>query len=120
MYHRQQLIGHWYRSEQQGDEHYSEFAQLRADGSFCFTFYVFQKDGTLVDEISEFGDWGVVGNIHFTITKSEQIAGKDYPADLENEDNYQAYRIVKLTENEFTYEHIVTGESYTLSRVQSD
>ncbi|NMP17730.1 hypothetical protein [Thalassotalea sp. Y01] len=120
MFHRQQLIGNWHRSDKDSDENYSEFAQMFADGSFSFTFYTYKADGTLIEEMTERGDWGVVGNIHFTITKAEIIGNNEYPANLEDEDNYQAYKIVKLTDDEFTYQHVITGESFTLSRVQGD
>lgn len=117
MFHRQQLVGQWHRSENQGKEHYSEIAQLNADGSFVFTFYTHTIDGTLLEEISETGDWGLVGDIHFTITKTEIDNNREYPADKENEDNYQAYQITKLTDLDFTYQHVLTGETYTLARV---
>ncbi|WP_371188332.1 hypothetical protein [Thalassotalea maritima] len=120
MYHRQQAIGNWHRAEHDSDENYSEFAQLFADGSFSFTFYTYKKDGTLIEEMTEIGDWGIVGNIHFTITKGEIIDRKQYDADMDNEDNYQAYKIVELTDKKFTYQHVITGESYTLQRVAGD
>lgn len=119
MFHRQQLFGQWHRSEKQGCDHFSEIAELKADGSFVFNFYTHTIDGTLIEEITELGDWGLVGDIHFTITKSEVENNQEFPADKENEDNYQVYQITKLSEVAFTYQHILTGESYTLTRVSS-
>ncbi|WP_068546108.1 hypothetical protein [Thalassotalea crassostreae] len=117
MFERQQLIGNWHRSEQNGTEHFSEYAQILADGRFVFTFFTYDMEGTIVDEISEVGDWGLVKDIHFTITKAEVENGQEYDADPLNKDNYQAYKVLELNEQTFTYEHLLSGERFTLSRV---
>ncbi|WNC73200.1 hypothetical protein RGQ13_04215 [Thalassotalea psychrophila] len=118
MFNRTQLIGNWHRSEKNDEESFSEFAQLFADGTFVFTFYTYNIDGTLLEEVSEQGDWGLVGDIHFTITKAEILNKQQYPANMEDEDNYQVYQINQINDDSFTYQHILTGESFTLSRVQ--
>ncbi|TKB47106.1 hypothetical protein [Thalassotalea mangrovi] len=117
MYHRQQLVGVWHRSEDLGSEQFSEFAELKVDGTFIFTFYSYNLEGKLLSQISEVGDWGLVGDIHFTITNGEIEHDKDYPADRCDEQNYHAYRVLELSESQFTYEHIVSGEKFTLKRV---
>ncbi|KGK00636.1 hypothetical protein [Thalassotalea sp. ND16A] len=117
MFHREQLIGNWHRSEHLENENFSEYAQLFADGTFMFTFYTYNLDGSLIEEISELGDWGLVGDIHFTITKEAVENQQVYAADMEDEDNYQAYKIIKIDANEFSYQHLLSGESFTLSKV---
>ena len=117
MLHRDTLIGQWHRSEKNEFDSFSEFAELFADGRFSFTFYTYNLDGTLLEQITELGDWGLVGDIHFTITKCEVENGIEYPADMLNEDNYQAYKVLTLSEQEFTYQHVVSGETFSLSRV---
>ncbi|QDP00408.1 hypothetical protein [Thalassotalea sp. PS06] len=117
MYDRQQLLGVWHRSEDLGEEQFSEFAELREDGTFVFTFYTYNLEGKLLSQISETGDWGLVGDIHFTITHSEIEHSTEYPADRADPDNYHAYRVLALDAQQFTYEHIVSGEKFTLKRV---
>ncbi len=117
MFHRNQLIGQWHRSDENEFERFSELAELNPDGSFVFHFYTYQLDGSLVSEIAEVGDWGLVGDIHFTITKEEVENQQRYMADLNNEDNYHAYKIIELTNDTFTYQHVVSGEQFTLYKV---
>ncbi|MDG1732722.1 MAG: hypothetical protein P8M49_03550 [Thalassotalea sp.] len=118
MYQRKQLFGQWHRAEQNGTENTNELAEINADGSFSFSFYSYTPDGTIIDEITEIGDWGLVGDIHFTITKGEVDNEAHYMADPTDADNYHAYKVLHLCPERFTYEHIVTGEKYTLFKVQ--
>jgi len=112
------LIGTWYRSDidDQGLPT-SEYAQLTDDGSFEFSFVTHNCQGDILEELIELGDWGIVGDIHFTITKSEFVEGDHYAADLTDEDNYQAYRVLQLTNQIFEYQHLITKEVYILKRV---
>ncbi|TRX55852.1 hypothetical protein [Thalassomonas sp. M1454] len=120
MYHRNQLIGQWHRSEQNGAQNTNELAQMNDDGSFSFSFYTYTPDGTIIDEITELGDWGLVGDIHFTITKGEVENETHYVAEPTEADNYHAYKVLHLSAERFTYEHVVTGEKYTLFKVLTD
>ncbi|WP_252730742.1 hypothetical protein [Colwellia sp. E2M01] len=117
-YPRDLLFGRWYRNEQdeQGNETV-EYAQLSADGSFEFTFTTKNSQGEIVDEITELGDWGLVGDIHFTITKDELIAEELFAADLNNADNYHAYKVLTLNHHIFHYQHRLTNEEYIMRRV---
>ncbi|TLU66786.1 hypothetical protein FE810_04570 [Thalassotalea litorea] len=117
MYQREQLVGVWHRSEDLGKQQFSEIAELTEDGRFVFTFYTYNLEGKLLSQISEFGDWGLVADIHFTITNSEIEHDSEYQADRTNADNYHAYRVLELTTKQFTYEHIVSGDKFTLQRV---
>ncbi|WP_394172563.1 hypothetical protein [Thalassotalea litorea] len=117
MYQRQQLVGTWHRSENLGAEQFSEIAELTEDGHFVFTFYTYNLEGKLLSQISEVGDWGLVGDIHFTITTGEVEHEKEYLADRADAENYHAYRVLTLTPQQFTYEHVVSGEKFTLKRV---
>ncbi len=132
IYLREQLIGRWYRHDV--DEHGSqtiEYADILADGSFEFTFVTTPTtQGSKASvclknpleegdqqQIIELGDWGLVGDIHFTLTKNELVDGKIYAADLNNADNYHAYRVLQLTHQIFEYQHIVTNEVFIMRRV---
>jgi hypothetical protein len=120
MYSREQLIGQWHRSDSNGAENFSELAQLNDDGSFTFTFYTYNLEGSVVDEISELGMWGLVGDLHFTITEAEVENQQHFKADMTDNDNYHAYRVLALSDDNFTYEHVVTGEKFTLFKVQAN
>jgi hypothetical protein len=105
---REMLIGKWFlnqRTAQGGVE--QEIAELNSDGSF--TFYVKSVDaGGGVEKSVETGEWGIVGDVHFTITKT---GGKKY---------YDVYKVLKLDEREFVYRHSVTGNEYRSRRVGPD
>lgn len=117
-YSRALLFGRWYRNDidEQGHETV-EYSQLSSDGSFEFTFITKDIKGEVIEEITELGDWGLVGDIHFTMTKNELVDGDIYAADLNNDDNYQAYKVLKLDHKIFHYQHRITNEEYIMRRV---
>ncbi len=117
-FERQQLVGSWYRSEtdEAGDVH-TEFATISEDGSYEFSFSIHGSDGKLVQQSLELGDWGLVGDIHFTIAKSEYLDNAHYATDLADADNYHAYQVIELTNQLFKYTHIVSKEVFILRRV---
>ena len=117
-YPRGLLFGRWYRNDidEKGNETV-EYAQLSSDGSFEFTFITMDIKGLIIEEITELGDWGLVGDIHFTLTKNELINEELYAADLNNDDNYQAYKVLSLDHKKFHYQHILTKEEYIMRRV---
>lgn len=121
LFPRELLFGRWYRDGI--DEHgYKtiENAHLNADGSFEFTFFTLNSTGEVIEEVTEFGDWGLVADIHFTITKDELIDEELHAADLNNEDNYHAYKVLALDHSVFHYQHRVTNEEFMMRRVVDD
>ena len=117
-YPRTLLFGRWYRNDidEEGNETV-EYAQLSSDGSFEFTFITLDIKGQVIEEITELGDWGLVADIHFTLTKNELVNGDLYAADLNNDDNYQAYKVLALDHKTFHYQHRLTNEEYIMRRV---
>ena len=118
MFDRQQLVGNWFRSDVQpnGDIH-TEMAQLSIDGEYEFSFVVYDKDNNLIQQNIELGDWGLVGDIHFTIAKAEVIDDETLPMDMADKNNYHAYQVLKIDAREFKYQHIVSKEVFILKRV---
>ena len=96
-YPRALLFGRWFRNDidEKGNETV-EYAELSIDGSFEFTFITLGVKGEVIEQITELGDWGLVADIHFTFTKNELINDELYAADLNNDDNYQAYTVLAL------------------------
>ncbi len=115
---RELLFGRWYRGEKNNNGHtVSEYSELSADGSYEFTFIIDDEKGGVVEQTIELGDWGLVGDIHFTMAKSEFINGEHYAADLGNEDNYHAYKVLQLNSQIFEYKHVISNEVFILRRV---
>ncbi|WP_286262358.1 hypothetical protein [Thalassotalea atypica] len=118
IYNREQLIGQWFRqvAVENGNQ-LIEYASFYNDGSFEFCFVTQDSAGNIIEQISELGDWGLVGDIHFTITKNELLDEKLYAAELEHPDNYQAYKVCQLSVDSFSYQHILSNETFILKRV---
>ena len=117
-YNRALLFGRWYRNDidPQGRQ-IVEYAELSADGSFEFTFVSTEQETNITEQTVELGDWGLVGNVHFTTTKSELIDQQLYAADLNDSENYQAYTILKLNHHTFEYQHIETKEIFMMRKI---
>ena len=121
-YERELLFGRWFREEiKSPNEKIIEYAQLNADGSFEFTFITLQVNNgfadKVVEQITELGDWGLVGDIHFTITKDEIIDEQIYTTDLNDRNNYHAYKVMQLNHCIFEYQHIDTKENFIMRKV---
>lgn len=117
-FNRALLFGRWYRNDidEQGRQ-IVEYAELSADGSFEFTFVSTNQETDTTEQVIELGDWGLVGNIHFTITKNEFIDQQLYAADLNDSDNYQAYNVLQLNHNIFEYQHIESKEIFMMRKI---
>ncbi|TWX48070.1 hypothetical protein [Colwellia hornerae] len=117
-YNRTLLAGRWYRMEMNDiGQQLVEYAELCLDGSFEFSFVEQTSQGEIISQVIELGDWGLVGDIHFTITQEEVVDGDHYRADLNDENNYQAYKVLALDSQIFKYQHIVSNEVFILRRV---
>lgn len=118
MYTREQLVGSWFSSEQHNNgETHNELATIDKDGCYEFIFTVFDQKNQLIQESIEVGDWGLVGDIHFTIAKAEIAQQETFPADMADPENYHAYQVIHLDSHIFKYQHIVTKEVFILKRV---
>lgn len=117
-YNRELLFGSWYRGDTDDNGNViSESSVITADGSYEFTFIVYDAQGHVMEQSVELGDWGLVGDIHFTLAKSEFIDKAHYAADLNDADNYHAYNVLKLNSQIFKYQHVITNEVFILKRV---
>lgn len=115
---RKLLVGCWYRTEINSEElHETEYAELSVDGCYEFSFTVQSKSGEVIQQSIEVGDWGLVGDIHFTIAKNEVFEQEYFAVDLANPDNYHAYKVLELNSQTFKYQHIVSNEVFILKRV---
>lgn len=117
-YNREMLFGRWYRSDEtpQGGS-ISEYSEMTIDGCYEFTFIEYDAEGKQLGQTIELGDWGLVGDIHFTLAKSEFIDNEHYAVDFSNENNYHAYKILQLTSQIFEYQHLISNEVFIMRRV---
>jgi hypothetical protein len=121
-YERELLFGRWFREDtDEPDKKIIEYAELSADGSFEFTFMTLEmrlgEADQIVEQVTELGDWGLVGDIHFTITKNEVVDEQLYSADLNDSNNYHAYKILQLNHHIFEYQHISTNEIFIMRKI---
>jgi len=121
-YKRELLFGRWFRENiDEPNKKVIEYAQLSADGSFEFTFVTLQmkvcEADQIVEQVTELGDWGLVDDIHFTITKNEIVDEQLYAADLNDSNNYHAYRVLQLNHHFFEYQHISTNEIFIMRKI---
>lgn len=121
-YNRALLFGRWFRHDvDEYNRKVVEYAQLSADGSFEFTFVTYEitEDDIeqVVEQVTELGDWGLVADIHFTMTKNEVVDEQLYAADLNDSNNYHAYRVLQLNHKTFEYQHLETNEIYIMRKI---
>lgn len=121
-YERELLFGRWFREENIGtNRKVIEYALLSADGSYEFTFITMQMNVSeadkVIEQVTELGDWGLVGDIHFTITKDEIVDEQLYAADLNNSNNYHAYKVLQLNHHVFEYQHVTTNEIFIMRKI---
>ena len=121
-YNRELLFGRWFREDiDDQNRKIVEYAQLSADGSFEFTFVTLEanegKTEQIFEQVIELGDWGLVADIHFTMTKNEVVDEQIYAADLNDSNNYHAYRVLQLNHQTFEYQHIETDEIFKMRKI---
>lgn len=114
------LIGKWYRSQPATDGgSIGEIATFKADGTYRFEFRRTHESGE-TEKFGSIGFWGISGGIHFTIERVKFDAEGTYAVDPADPDHYLAYRVLRLSPEEFTHEALVSGNVYTLERVPDD
>lgn len=115
---RENLIGDWVRQEvlEDGSQELEQ-ASMTEDGQYQFDFSTYDQQGNLLEHTSEFGFWGLVGDIHFTVAKVQIVNDKEYVLDPTDEEHYQVYKVLELTGQKFKYQHIVSNEVFILKRV---
>lgn len=118
MFNRALLFGKWFRQDtDDSGEKIVEYATLNNDGCFEFNFSTYDQQGNLTSENIELGDWGLVGDIHFTITKNEVVDEELYQADLTDGLNYHAYKVLTLDHHCFEYQHVESKETFLMYKI---
>ena len=113
------LLGRWYGVQPTTEGGLRQtLIERRDDGSYVIHFRIKSASGEIKDQW-EMGEWGVSGDIIFTICKGWLKNGKFVPADYDPY-NYDAYRITKLTAAEFEYTNAETRNHFVSKKVAND
>jgi hypothetical protein len=73
------------------------------------------------DTMSEYGDWGLSGDIYFTMTRGHGALPKHRSDEaVRRSYNDDAYRISTLTSDEFRYTSVATNRTYSARKVAGD
>ncbi|MCA8380666.1 hypothetical protein ACV22X_05370 [Burkholderia orbicola] len=93
---------------------------IRRDGTYSESFKVLEKGGK-IRIAEETGQWGVSGNVFFTITTGRGEDGKVI-AEVDQSDAYyyDAYLIDYANDGENSIRHILTGDVFVSRRVGDD
>jgi len=114
---RRLLIGKWFgESPVQEGGRKTWLMDRSGDGTFVVRFKNLTPSGKIEDE-SEYGDWGVSGDIYFTITRGWIRGGQKEPVHVRRSYFDDAYVVQKLTAEEFVYKSAADGDVYTVKKV---
>ena len=114
------LVGKWFGSTStEGGGKYIWIADRRNDGSYTNHFRTIPPSGKKEDK-TESGEWGVSGDVFFTVYKADVQGDKLIPADAADPTNRDAYKIITLTQELFVYENLDEGIRYEAKKVPSD
>lgn len=112
-----QLIGKWFGSlDLEGGGKYTWINERKNDGTYKVQFRITDASGKK-EEFIEVGEWGVSGDIYFTIYKGDLEGGKIIPVDTTNPTYRDAYRILNLTNDIFEYEGLDEGSRFSVRKV---
>jgi len=116
---REVFVGRWYGEDRKhGQVTRRWVVDAFPDGVFRITFRFYEEDGSYREQI-EVGEWGISGPVYFLSTKGWVDDGMFLKADTRNGELYDAYRILKLEQQVFEYEHYVNGNRYQVRRVDT-
>mgnify|MGYP003386670841 FL=1 len=114
------MIGKWYGSQPTTTgNRKDQITEHLPDGTYRIRFRVVSEDNK-VRETIEVGQWGVSGPIYFAIFRGWLKDGKLEPSRTSDPYNYDAYRMINLTNKKFEYEHMSTGTKYVINKMPSD
>ena len=89
------------------------------DGTYKIRFKTIRKDGE-INEQTEIGQWGLVGNIYFSIYRGILTPEGIKYSNTSDPFNYDAYRVIELTESKLVYESIIEKTVFSAVRVDFD
>ncbi len=116
---REIFVGRWYGEDgKDGDITRRWVVDAFPDGVFRITFRFYESDGSYREQV-EVGEWAISGPVYFLSTKGWVDDGMFLKADTSKGELYDAYKILKLEQQVFEYEHYVNGNRYQVRRVDT-
>jgi len=116
---REIFVGRWYGETPQTNGTTKRWVvDAFPDGVFRITFRFYEEDGSYREQV-EVGEWGISGPVYFLSTKGWVDDGMFLKADTSKGELYDAYKILKLEQQVFEYEHYVNGNRYQVRRVDT-
>ena len=116
---RNLLIGSWYGEKLFDDGSQQKWIMTRLnDGTFSVRFQIKGKDGQ-IDQWAEEGVWGAKKPIYFTATRTVVEKETASPANIFDAALYDAYRIIELTNEKFSYYSYSSGNIFTVKKVDN-
>jgi hypothetical protein len=114
------MVGKWMGEATTDDGLFRrELVEHNADGTYRDTFRTYHKDGSYEESV-EVGEWGISGNIYFTLMKGWMVDGEFRPSDAMDPSFDDAYTIIELTDKLIRYKSVETGDEYVDHKVDAD
>jgi hypothetical protein len=114
------LVGTWFGIKDLGNNgKFLYISEKKGDGTYRNRFKIIDPSGKKEDKV-ETGEWGVSGEVYFTIYKEGYETGSYLQADATDPANRDAYKILKLDDDNFEYQSLDMGEKFTAKKVASD
>lgn len=115
---RNLLIGRWYGKKLFDDKTEQRWIMTRfKDGTYSVIFQFKEKNGQIEHFVEE-GIWGAKKPIYFTAARTSIDKGKVSPTNTSDAALYDAYRILELTNEKFSYYSYSSGNIYTVKKVK--
>jgi hypothetical protein len=106
------ICGKWYsQSLTKDNETREELCERYADGTFVNEFKTTDRYGNVTIQ-TESGEWGISGNIYFTIIKVITLNGIHEQVDVLSPYYRDAYKVKSLTDKKMVYKHITMKDVY--------
>lgn len=113
---RYMMLGEWCGQKTHRDGTYQKWLVYRfPDGTYKIDFTKIGLNGD-AENWGEYGMWGIRNPIYFTAMRGFIENGEVDPADPTDATYYDAYRVLSLTETEFTYKSYTSGNTFTVNR----
>ncbi|WP_348674931.1 hypothetical protein [uncultured Abyssibacter sp.] len=117
---RELMIGNWFGEKRLDDGSLQEWLVKRAaDGTYLIEFRLTEAGGS-IDTWSEVGIWGIRKPIYFTAVRGFVEGERMFPINTNDHALYDAYEVIVLDDDEFTYRSYTSGNRFTVKRVSED
>jgi len=115
----ERMCGKWYGIKLLREGGKREWLLIREANGKYTSIFLNSLPGKAPERSVEVGEWGISGDVYFTVFKGWMFGARLSPA-KQGHDTREAYHIVKLANDECIYECAESGELYRVVRVSDD